>query len=309
VHRVAVLALPGTIAFDLATPIEVLGRAGAPGYRVVVAGAEPVVDAGPLQIVPGHGLEALDDADTIVLPGRSDPTAPIPAPVLERLHTAADRGCRLVSICVGAFTLAASGLLDGRRATTHWQAAELFRRTHPRVVLDPSVLYVDEGRFLTSAGAAAGVDLCLYLVGRDYGAAAAAAASRIAVSPLHRDGGQAQYVHRPTEPRASASLAPLLAWIEEHTHRDLTLAEIARHAGVSTRTLNRRFHDEIAATPIQWLTRTRIRQARELLETTDLEVEAVGRRVGLGSPSNFRSVFVRHSGVPPRHYRRNFRAP
>jgi transcriptional regulator GlxA family with amidase domain len=312
VHRVAVLALPGTITFDLATPVEVFGHVelpdGSPAYEVVVAGSEREIDAGPVRIVPGHGLDALERADTVVLPGRSDPAAPVPDDALEALHTAAHRGARLASICVGAFTLAATGLLDGLRATTHWRAAELFRATYPLVDLDPAVLYVDNGRLLTSAGAAAGLDLCLYMVGLDHGAAVAAEAARIAVTPVHRDGGQAQFVRRRAEPAASSSLTPLLTWLDAHCHDDVTLDDIAARAGLSVRTLNRRFHDELGETPFQWLTRARVRRAQELLETTDVAVETVGHRVGLGSASNFRAVFARHAGVPPRAYRRAFRS-
>src|SRR4051794_31435404 len=167
-HEVVVLALPGTIAFDLATPVEVLARVrdgeGGQAYRVRVAGPAPIVDAGPVRLVVDHPLDLLDEADTIVLPGLEDPAQPVPTEVLDRLRAAAARGARLVSICVGAFTLAATGLLDGGRATTHWAAADLFRATFPRVRLDPGVLYVDHGTLLTSAGATAGVDLCLHLV-------------------------------------------------------------------------------------------------------------------------------------------------
>jgi transcriptional regulator GlxA family with amidase domain len=184
VHTVAVLALPGTIAFDLATPIEVLGRAvlpgGKAGYRVLVCGSEPVVDAGPLRLAVDHGLEALRAADTVIVPGRQDPTAPLPTAALAALRTAAAAGTRVASICVGTFTLAAAGLLDGRRATTHWAAADLLRTTYPRVQVDPDVLYVDTGQFVTSAGATAGVDMCLHLVACDYGAAIAADTSRMA---------------------------------------------------------------------------------------------------------------------------------
>lgn len=312
VHRIVVLALPRAIAFDLATPVEVFGRVrlpdGRPGYEVLVAGGESPVDAGPLALVPGHGLEALTTADTIMLPGRDDPTAPVPGEVLDLLRTAAGRGARLASICVGAFTLAATGLLDGLRATTHWRATELFRTTYPAVRLDPAVLYVDNGSLLTSAGAAAGLDLCLHLVGRDHGAAVAADAARLAVSPVHRDGGQAQYVRGHREPTGSAPWDRVLAWIDENSHRELTLSDIADQAGMSIRTLNRRFHDQTGDTPFGWLARTRVRRAQELLEATDLEVESVGRRVGLGSASNFRATFARHTGVAPRTYRQVFRA-
>jgi transcriptional regulator GlxA family with amidase domain len=200
VHTVFVLALADTIAFDLATPIEVLGRvrlpAGQAGYRVLVCGSEPMVDAGPLRLAVDHSLHALAGADTVIVPGRCDPAAPVPTAALDALRDAAAAGTRIASICVGAFTLAAAGLLDDRRATTHWAAAEQLRAAFPAVELDPEVLYVDTGQFITSAGATAGVDMCLHLVRRDYGAAIAADASRQAVAPLPRAGGQAQFIVR-----------------------------------------------------------------------------------------------------------------
>lgn len=310
-HEVVVLALPGTIAFDLATPVEVLARVrdgeGRQAYRVRVAGPAPIVDAGPVRLVVDHRLDLLDDADTIVLPGLEDPTQPVPAEVLERLRAAAARGARLVSICVGAFTLAATGLLDGRRATTHWAAADLFRATFPLVRLDPGVLYVDHGTLLTSAGATAGVDLCLHLVENDHGAAVAAEAARSAVSPLHREGGQAQFVPRRIEAAEALSLAPLFTWLAAHSDRVLTLREIAARAGVSERTLHRRFRSETGRAPLQWLSHVRVRQAQELLEATDSEVERIARRVGFPTPSSFRAAFVRQVGVAPLAYRRTFR--
>jgi transcriptional regulator GlxA family with amidase domain len=212
-----------------------------------------------------------------------------------------------VSICVGAFTLAATGLLDGRRATTHWAAADLFRATFPLVRLDPGVLYVDHGTVLTSAGATAGVDLCLHLVENDHGAAVAAEAARSAVSPLHREGGQAQYVPRRVEAAEALSLAPLFTWLTANSDRVLTLREIAGRAGVSERTLNRRFRAETGRAPLQWLSHVRVRQAQELLEATDSEVERIARRVGFPTPSSFRAAFVRQVGVAPLAYRRTFR--
>jgi transcriptional regulator GlxA family with amidase domain len=310
-HEVVVLALPGTIAFDLATPVEVFSRVrdgeGRAAYRTRVAGPEPVVDAGVVRLVVEHPLALLDEADTIVLPGRGDPTCPVPTEVLERLRGAAARGTRLASICVGAFTLAATGLLDGRRATTHWAAADLFRAHHPRVQLDPGVLYVDHGSVLTSAGATAGVDLCLHLVENDHGAATAAEAARYAVSPLHREGGQAQFVPRRIEGSEAVSLDPLLTWLTAHSDHELTLRDIAARAGFSERTLNRRFRAETGRAPLQWLSHVRIRQAQELLEVTDSEVERIARRVGFPTPSSFRAAFVRQVGVAPLAYRRTFR--
>jgi transcriptional regulator GlxA family with amidase domain len=310
-HTVAILALPDTIVFDLATPIEVFGRArmpdGRPGYRTIVAGTDPVVSAGPLRLATDHGLDALVQADTIVVPGRIHPQEPTPPAALQALRAAAEAGTRIASICVGAFTLAEAGLLDGRRATTHWMATPLFARRYPAIALDPDVLYVDSGQILTSAGAAAGLDLCLYMVRRDYGAAVAADASRLAVAPLHRDGGQAQFILRNAPAPASATLEPVLGWLAENAHRDLTLEDIAVAAHTSARTLNRRFHDETGQSPIQWLGGVRIRHAQELLETTDHDIERIARQVGFSSPTNFRALFRRATGVAPTAYRATFR--
>ncbi|MGK5440367.1 GlxA family transcriptional regulator [Micromonospora sp. URMC 105] len=310
-HSVVVLALPGTLAFDLSTPIEVFGRVrlpgGRPGYKVRVCAAEPVVAAGPVRLAVDHGLEALAQADTIVVPGCADPTAEVPAVVVDSLRAAAATGTRIASICVGAFTLAAAGLLDGARATTHWAAADLFRDTYPAVQLDPDVLYVDTGQVVTSAGATAGIDMCLHLVARDYGAAVAADASRLAVAPLYRDGGQAQFIVRHTVDPAATGLTALFEWIEENAHRDLTLADIARRAAMSVRTLNRRFHEEAGQTPMQWVNGVRIRHAQQLLETTDRGVDSIAHQVGFTSPANFRVQFRRISGVAPGAYRNAFR--
>ncbi|WP_192772242.1 GlxA family transcriptional regulator [Plantactinospora soyae] len=303
--------MPDTIAFDLSTPVEVFGRVrlpgDRPGYRVLICATEPVVTAGPLRLSADHGLDALTRADTIVVPGRNDPLAPTPGAVLDALRDAAATGTRIVSICVGAFTLAAAGLLDGRRATTHWTAAEQFRNAFPTVELDPDVLYVDTGQVVTSAGATAGVDMCLHLVHRDYGAAVAADAARLTVAPLHRDGGQAQFIRRKTPGRLATGLGHILGWIEENLHQDLTLDDLASHAAMSIRTLNRRFHDETGQTPMQWLNAVRVRRAQELLETTDHGIDRIAHQVGFTSPTNFRTQFKRISGVAPRAYRSTFR--
>jgi transcriptional regulator GlxA family with amidase domain len=280
---------------------------GRPGYRIVVAGTDRIVTAGPLRLATDHGLDALAQADTIVVPGRIHPQEPTPPAALQALRAAADSGTRIASICVGAFTLAQAGLLDGTRATTHWLAAPLLAQVCPAVVLDPDVLYVDNGQVLTSAGAAAGLDLCLYMVRRDYGAAVAADTSRLAVAPLHRAGGQAQFILRNAPTPASATLEPLLAWLEENAHRALTLEDIAAAEHTSIRTLNRRFHDETGQSPIQWLGGVRIRHAQELLETTDHDIERIARQVGFSSPTNFRTLFRRATGVTPNTYRTTFR--
>ncbi|MFI6148570.1 GlxA family transcriptional regulator [Streptomyces sp. NPDC051109] len=310
-HTVAVLALDGVIAFDLSTPIEVFGRTrlpdGRPAYRVRVCSAAGEVDAGAFTLRAPWPLQALAEADTIVLPGVADPDVPVPPEVLDALREAAGRGTRITSICTGAFVLAATGLLDGLRATTHWLAAPLLAARHPAVEVDPDVLYVDNGQFLTSAGAAAGLDLCLHLIRRDHGSAVAADAARLAVMPLERDGGQAQFIvhEHPPAPRGSA-LEPLLRWMEDNARCELTLDEVAAQGGMSVRTLNRRFREQTGTSPLQWLHRARIRQAQYLLETTGHPVERIASQVGFGSPTAFRDRFRRITGTSPNAYRRAF---
>ncbi|MFC8296470.1 GlxA family transcriptional regulator [Micromonospora orduensis] len=310
-HTVAVLALDSVVPFDLATPMEVFQRTRLPdgraGYRVLVCAATPTVAAGAFSMAVPWGLDVLVDADTVVVPGVSDPAAATPSAVLDALRAAAANGARIASICGGAFTLAATGLLDGHRATTHWLATGQLAAQHPRIQVDPNVLYVDNGQFLTSAGAAAGLDLCLHLVRRDHGAAVAADAARLSVMPLERAGGQAQFItHAPPAPEG-ATLEPLLAWMRANTRRELTLADIARHAGVSTRTLNRHFRDQTGTTPLRWLHRVRVHQAQHLLETTAQPVDRVATQVGFGSTTAFRDRFKRITGTSPQAYRRSFR--
>ncbi|SFS52443.1 GlxA family transcriptional regulator [Saccharopolyspora flava] len=311
-QTVVVLALDDTIAFDLATPVETFSRVrlpdDRPGYRVVVAGPEPEVGAGPLRLVVGDGLDALDRADLVVVPGRNDPSKPTPPPVLEALRSAAERGSRIASVCVGAFTLAEAGLLDGKDATTHWLAAEQLARAYPAVRVDPDVLFTDNGQILTSAGAASGLDLCLHIIREDHGMAVAADAARLAVVPLHRSGGQAQYILRNRPTYQTATLEPVLSWIEENAHRGLTLTDIAEAAGTSVRTLTRRFTAEVGQSPVQWLAGVRIRHAQELLETTDHTVDRIASRTGFPTPSNFRTQFTQTVGVTPSTYRKTFRA-
>ncbi len=311
-HTVAVLALDTVVPFDLATPIEVFDRTrlpgGRPGYRVVVCAERPTVTTGVFDIAVPWRLDVLADADTVIVPGVTDPGAAAPAPVLDALRAAEARGTRIASICGGAFTLAAAGLLDGRRATTHWVAAAQLAARYPRVQVDPNVLYVDNGQILTSAGAAAGLDLCLHLVRTDHGAAVAADAARLSVMPLERAGGQAQFIaHEPPAPDGT-TLEPLLTWMRQNAGRDLALADIARHAGMSVRTLNRRFRDQVGTTPLRWLHRIRVHQAQHLLETTAHPVDRVATQVGFGSVTAFRDRFRRITGTSPQAYRRSFRS-
>ena len=311
-HTVAVLALDTVVPFDLATPIEVFDRTrlpgGRPGYRVVVCAERPTVTTGVFDIAVPWRLDVLADAETVIVPGVTDPGAAAPAPVLDALRAAEARGTRIASICGGAFTLAAAGLLDGRRATTHWVAAAQLAARYPRVQVDPNVLYVDNGQILTSAGAAAGLDLCLHLVRTDHGAAVAADAARLSVMPLERAGGQAQFIaHEPPAPDGT-TLEPLLTWMRQNAGRDLALADIARHAGMSVRTLNRRFRDQVGTTPLRWLHRIRVHQAQHLLETTAHPVDRVATQVGFGSVTAFRDRFRRITGTSPQAYRRSFRS-
>lgn len=309
-HAVAVLALDGVVAFDLATPVEVFGRARLPdgraAYRVQICAPSPEIDAGAFTLRARWGLETLAEADTIVVPGLADPLQAVPVDTVVALRTAHERGTRIASICAGAFVLAATGLLDGLRATTHWSAADELARRYPAVDVDPDVLFVDNGQVLTSAGAAAGLDLCLHMVRRDHGAAVAADAARLSVMPLERDGGQAQFiVHAPPTPDG-ATLAPLLRWMDEHACEDLTLASLAGHAHMSSRTLSRRFREQIGTTPLHWLIRARLRQAQYLLECTDHSVERIASQTGFGSSATLRAQFRQHLGTSPKAYRRAF---
>ncbi|PBC63462.1 AraC family transcriptional regulator [Streptomyces sp. Tue6028] len=312
-HTVAVLALDQVIPFDLSAPIDVFGWARLPdgreAYRVRVCAVEAgkEVGAGPFTLRAPHGLRALAEADTIILPGVADPTAPLPPGVAEALRGAAANGTRIASVCVGAFVLAATGLLDGLRATTHWIAAPDLAALHPAVTVDPNVLYVDNGQFLTSAGAAAALDMCLHMIRKDHGSAVAAHAARMCVMPLEREGGQAQFiVHTQPPVPTGTTLEPLLDWLEENAARDLTLEDIAGHAGMSTRTLNRRFREQTGTTPLQWLHRARVRRAQYLLETTTYPVERIAAQAGFGSPTAFRDRFKRVAGTSPHAYRRAF---
>ncbi len=308
VHRVIALALPDVVAFDLAIPAQVFGhRTERKRYRFSVCAADPgpVPSSTGFAVHADHGLEALASADTIVVPGYWPHEHP-GDPVISALRAAAARGARLVSVCTGAFALAAAGLLDDRRATTHWHdAAELAAR-HPRVQVDPDVLWVDEGQILTSAGVAAGIDLCLHLIGVDHGATLAVQVARRMVVAPHRDGGQAQWLQRPLPPPGEG-LAATCAWILQHLEQPLPVADLARHAGWAPRTFARRFLAETSLTPLQWITAQRILEARRLLEATDLPIDDVANRCGLGTAANLRLHLARDAGTTPTAYRTAYR--
>lgn len=302
----------GVVLGDLAAPCEIFGRAcdaaGRKIYDVRLCSSAAVVASEYARLTVPQRLSWLARADVVIVPGVDGLDRPVPAPVVRAIRRAVDRGARVASICTGAFVLAATGALDGLRATTHWRAAAELARRHPRITVDPSVLYVDNGDLLTSAGAAAGLDLCLHLVRRDLGAEAAAQVARTAVMPLERAGGQAQFIVHAPPAADGSSLEPLLAWIEQHLDGDLTLPGLARRAAMSTRTLSRRFREQLGTTPAGWVTRARIRRAQRLLEITRHSVERVASDVGLGSSTVLREHFARLVGTSPQSYRRAFAA-
>ena len=307
-HHVTVLVLDGALALDVGIPAQIfLARPSSP-YRMVMAGARPgeVEAVGGFRFAVDHGLEALETADTIVVPGFAGTSRVIPAEVTGALRAAYDRGTRIASVCTGAFALAAAGLLDGRRATTHWSDADELARRYPRVRVDRDVLFVDEGQVLTSAGVAAGIDLCLHLVRRDFGVRVANEIARTIVAAPYRSGGQAQYVPRTLPEDAGEAFARTRAWALTRLHEELTVRDLAGHAHVSYRTFSRRFVEDTGHTPLQWLLRARIDAARELLEATDLGVDHIAARAGLGSGTNLRLHFQRILGTTPSQYRKSF---
>ncbi|WP_030158106.1 GlxA family transcriptional regulator [Streptomyces sp. NRRL S-244] len=306
-HHVVVVALENVLALDIGIPLQVFGSWPGGPYSLTVCTERPglvPMHGGPVLSV-ADGLDALETADTVIVPGYLEPVPPSAA-VTAALAEAAARGSRIVSICLGAFALAAAGLLDGRRATTHWQYAAALAGQYPQVTVEPAELYIDEGQVLTSGGVTAGLDLSLHLIRRDHGARLANQRARLLVAAPHRTGGQAQFADLPVTPSASDGPTTVYEWALDHLHQPLTVDQLARQAGMSRRTLIRRFHTDTGRPPMRWLLDARLGLARELLEASDLTVEAVARRCGLGTPANFRTLFKAHVGVPPRTYRETF---
>ena len=309
---VAAVIDQGALTFDMAIPCEVFGLdrsdIAAPWYEFLLAaaGARKVRTSTGFMIEAPHGLEALDRADTVVVPGWSDPDDEPAEALKEALVRAHERGARVVSLCTGVFVLAATGLLDHRRATTHWMYADLLRKRHPLIDVDAGVLYVADGNIMTSAGTAAGIDLCLQIVALDYGLDVAASVSRRLVMPLFRSGGQAQYVDTPIEVE-SGGLSALLDWGRANIDAGITVDDLAERGAVSTRTLTRRFRAATGMPPGEWLQRERLRYAQRLLERTDQPIEVVARRSGYDSPATMRAQFSMRLQISPRGYRQTFR--
>lgn len=311
---VALPAIGHLLHFELAVAYEIFGNppleATEGWYDVLLCGPGPV-QVGPFMVEPDHGLEHLVRADTVIVPACADIDDPPPAELIEAVRAAHESGARVASLCTGAFVLGAAGLLDGRRATTHWaHAAELSAR-YPRAVVDPDVLYTDNGSVLTAAGKAAAVDLCLHLIHLDHGATIANSVARRLVMPPHRPGGQAQFVTTPMQVAGATGdhvLAHLFAWVQQRLDQPLTVTDMARRANTSPRHLGRQFRSVIGQTPLQWLLTQRVRRAQELLEATDESIEAVARATGMGTATTLRRQFKRIVGVPPDSYRRSFRS-
>lgn len=312
-HRVVALVLPGVITFDLACAVQVFRwapglplRPGHYDFRTAAA-TRSVVTGDDLRLSVDDGLEALAEADTVVVPG-SVLAGERPSPrVLAALVAAHERGARMVSICVGAFAFGYAGLLDGRQVTTHWSFAPMLADLFPQTTVVPDVLYVDEGDLLSSAGLAAGLDLCLHVVRKDHGADEAAQLARWNVVAPHREGGQAQFATAPVAASPDLGLAGTRAWALERLEDELDLADLAAHACCSERTLTRRFRAETGQSPKQWLLAARLERARALLETTDLPIEQVASRSGLGSGAVLRERMASVLGTSPTAYRRTFR--
>ena len=311
---VAAVIDQGALTFDLAIPCEVFGLDRSDivdpwyGFMVVAAGDTPVRTQTGFTIDTPYRLSDLESADTIIVPGWSDPDDPPTPELRDALCAARERGARVASLCTGVFVLAEAGLLDGRRATTHWMYAERLARRFPEIEVDSRPLYLEDGGIYTSAGTAAGIDLCLHFVAIDHGAEVAATVARRLVMPLHRDGGQAQYVDRPIarEP-VTKPLAELLEWARDRLDEGIDVDDLALHTSVSTRTLSRHFAKHVGESPGAWLANERVRLARRLLEQTDDPVELVARRAGYASSATLRAQFAARMGTSPGGYRKTFR--
>lgn len=308
---IALAATDGMLHLELAMACEIFLRDPSglvdPWYDLVVCGPGPV-RMGRFHMQPDDGLDRLARADTVIIPAVEDIDADVPPDLLDAVRAARDAGARIVSLCTGAFVLAAAGVLDGLRATTHWAHTEALAARYPRVTVDPDVLYVDNGNVLASAGKAAAIDLCLHLIRRDHGSTVANAVARRLVVPPHRAGGQAQFVTAPVPARDDHPLANLFPWAMQRLNRPLTVEDLARQANMSSRNLARHFKSATGITPLQWLATQRIRRAQELLENTDNSIDAIAQAAGMGTATTLRRHFHRTVGVPPDAYRRTFRS-
>ncbi|MEV0078090.1 helix-turn-helix domain-containing protein [Nocardia neocaledoniensis] len=309
---IAVPLVDGMTLFEIGMPLEALGYDWDPGapplYDVTLCGdLRGVRTHTGARLHPQRSLRALATADTILVPA-VPPGRPVGTPLLRELRRAAARGARVAALCTGAFALAEAGLLDGRRATTHWRHAPLLARMYPEVDVDARAIYVEDDDIFTSAGSAAGLDLCLHLIRRDHGERAANIIARNLVIAAHRDGDQAQYVHADPLTDAASWLDDLRAWLRDRLPHPVTLADLAAAAHTSPRTLARQFTRDVGTTPMRWVTTERLAAARELLETTTHQIDQIATEVGFGSPVTFRAAFTQELGISPHRYRTRFTA-
>jgi AraC family transcriptional activator FtrA len=313
-HRVVAVAYDRLCTFEFGCVVELFAlprpELGVTWYDFTVCSVDrgPLRAAGGIRVSAPHSLKELDRADTIVIPGWRDANELPPEALLRRIRAAYGRGARLCSICSGVFVLAAAGVMDGKAATTHWRYTDLLAKRYPSVRVEPNALYVDEGRVLTSAGSAAGLDMLLHLVRRDYGPKIANQVAQRLVIPPHRDGDQAQYVPRPVAPDESGRLSRLLDWVRTRLDQPHSVASLAERASMSPRTLLRRFKEATGLAPNEWLIRERISAAREMLETGRVALSRVSERSGFGSQESFRRHFRLHVGVSPAVYQKRFLA-
>ncbi len=311
-RSVVALVYDNLCVFEFAVAAELFGlerpELGVDWYdfQVVSVDGRPSATLGGLTVQAPHDLDLIPSAGTVIVPGWRDRSQPPPAAVVEALVAAHRNGARLVSICSGVFALAATGLLDGKAATTHWRYVDELREQYPRIDVQPDILYVDNGSLLTSAGSAAGIDLGLHLIRRDYGSDIANEVARRMVVPAHRDGGQAQFIPQPVAIGEDSSIGSTLDWALEQLADPLTVKSLARHAQMSERTFARRFAQSTGTTPHRWLTRHRVERARELLESSSLGIDQIADQAGLGSAANLRHHFERELRTTPSHYRRSF---
>ena len=308
--KVCAVIYDGLCSFEYGICVEIFGLPRPElesWYRFSVCAIDPgpIRSLGGLEIKAPTDLGALEQAGTIIVPGWRGGDEPPPPEFLQALIRAHERGARLLSICSGVFVLAATGLLDGRRATTHWRYCEALKKAYPRIDVVADVLYIDEGHILSSAGSAAGLDLCLHLVRRDWGAEIANRVAKRLVLPAHREGGQAQYIERPVQP-TNNSLSEVLDWARARLQGELDVNRLAQQAGMSVRTLSRRFHQITGLSPGAWVQRERVNLARDLLEQTAQSVEQVATHSGFASANALRHHFRQRMGISPQLYRSQF---
>lgn len=312
-HQVGILLFDGVVLTDALLPYETFSRAtlpnGTPAYNVFFCGNAKIENAECLSIQSRYTLNELSTVDTIIVPGLRDLDISIHESVIHAIRMHAARGGRVISICTGAFVLAATGLLDNLEVTTHWMHTSSLQAKYPLTKVNPEVLYIDNGQFLTSAGAVAGLDLCLYVVGLDLGDYACNQLAKISVVQRHRLGGQKQYINHEYNDSADGKFSELLNWLESSLHENISIEEMASRVFMTSRTFNRKFKKELGVTPTLWVTQARVKHAQRLLETTTLSFEQISTKVGLGSTTNFRRHFHKQIGTSPREYKKAFHYP